>query len=147
MKHSKLWAAANQKLATHTANKTRIQNTSAVIVSDIQGSSVFILLSWQHSSHHVRLRQTKKRKRLSKSDKPDPATPTVAAPAPMNLAAESISLDTGDVWKLRMAGRRAGCFCCCCTVCTSDWLWATALLSGLKYCLEFAMSCSKNQIK
>lgn len=29
---------------------------------------------------------------------PDPAIPTVAAPAPMNLAAESISLDTADVW-------------------------------------------------
>jgi hypothetical protein len=25
----------------------------------------------------------------------------VAAPAPMNLAAESMSLDTADVWKLR----------------------------------------------
>jgi len=29
---------------------------------------------------------------------PDPAIPTVAAPAPMNFAAESISLDTADVW-------------------------------------------------
>ena len=28
---------------------------------------------------------------------PDPATPTVAAPAPMNLAAESISFFTGVV--------------------------------------------------
>jgi len=32
---------------------------------------------------------------------PDPATPTVAAPAPINLAAESISLLTADVWKQR----------------------------------------------
>lgn len=46
---------------------------------------------------------------------PEPATPTVAAPAPMNLAAESISLDTGDVWKLRIAGKSVGCFCDCCT--------------------------------
>lgn len=28
---------------------------------------------------------------------PEPATPTVAAPAPINLAAESISLETADV--------------------------------------------------
>lgn len=34
---------------------------------------------------------------------PDPATPTVAAPAPMNLAAESISLVTEVVWKDRTA--------------------------------------------
>lgn len=34
---------------------------------------------------------------------PDPATPTVAAPAPMNFAAESISLLTTDVWKQREA--------------------------------------------
>jgi len=33
---------------------------------------------------------------------PDPAHPTVAAPAPINLAAESISLLTADVWKLRL---------------------------------------------
>lgn len=35
---------------------------------------------------------------------PDPATPTVAAPAPMNLAAESMSRLIVDVWKLRIAG-------------------------------------------
>ena len=35
---------------------------------------------------------------------PDPATPTVAAPAPMNLAAESISRLIEEVWKLRIAG-------------------------------------------
>lgn len=35
---------------------------------------------------------------------PDPATPTVAAPAPMNLAAESISRLIVDVWKLRTIG-------------------------------------------
>lgn len=33
---------------------------------------------------------------------PDPATPTVAAPAPMNFAAESMSRLIADVWKLRM---------------------------------------------
>lgn len=43
---------------------------------------------------------------------PDPATPTVAAPAPMNLAAESISLVTGDVWKLLIAGKNVGCEFC-----------------------------------
>lgn len=35
---------------------------------------------------------------------PDPATPTVAAPAPINLAAESISLVTAEVWKFLTAG-------------------------------------------
>lgn len=35
---------------------------------------------------------------------PDPATPTVAAPAPINLAAESISRDTADVWKFLYRG-------------------------------------------
>lgn len=48
---------------------------------------------------------------------PDPATPTVAAPAPMNLAAVSMSLDTALVWKLRatltiedsLTGSRACC--------------------------------------
>lgn len=39
---------------------------------------------------------------------PDPATPTVAAPAPMNLAAESISLVTEVVWKERTADSCAG---------------------------------------
>lgn len=37
---------------------------------------------------------------------PDPATPTVAAPAPMNLAAVSISLDTALVWNPRVTLRR-----------------------------------------
>lgn len=32
---------------------------------------------------------------------PDPATPTVAAPAPMNFAAVSMSLETALVWKER----------------------------------------------
>ena len=31
---------------------------------------------------------------------PDPATPTVAAPAPINLAAESMSLRVEVVWML-----------------------------------------------
>lgn len=35
---------------------------------------------------------------------PEPATPTVAAPAPMNLAAESMSRVTAEVWKFRTAG-------------------------------------------
>jgi len=74
---------------------------------------------------------------------PDPATPTVAAPAPINLAAESMSRDTGVVWKLLMAGRRAGCLCFCTAgVCTRDWLdWdcVTMLLSGLKYAFELEM--------
>ena len=34
---------------------------------------------------------------------PDPATPTVAAPAPMNLAAESMSLIVELVWRLLTA--------------------------------------------
>lgn len=38
---------------------------------------------------------------------PDPATPTVAAPAPMNLAAESISRVAGEVWNERTCGRSA----------------------------------------
>ena len=33
---------------------------------------------------------------------PEPATPTVAAPAPMNLAAVSMSLEMVLVWKLRL---------------------------------------------
>lgn len=64
---------------------------------------------------------------------PDPATPTVAAPAPMNFAAESMSRLIVDVWKLRTIGDCSGetlaglwsWFCC------TDWLWViTALLSG-----------------
>lgn len=39
---------------------------------------------------------------------PDPATPTVAAPAPMNLAAESMSLVTEVVWKERTADSCVG---------------------------------------
>jgi len=39
---------------------------------------------------------------------PDPATPTVAAPAPMNLAAESMSLCTGVVWMERVMTAAAG---------------------------------------
>ena len=34
---------------------------------------------------------------------PEPATPTVAAPAPMNLAAESISLLAAVVWRRAVA--------------------------------------------
>lgn len=59
---------------------------------------------------------------------PDPATPTVAAPAPMNLAAESISRVAGEVWKLRTCGRSAtGVECWAANV----WLCEmTALLKG-----------------
>lgn len=39
---------------------------------------------------------------------PEPATPTVAAPAPMNLAAVSMSRETALVWKERVR--------------TADWL-------------------------
>lgn len=49
-------------------------------------------------------------------DLPDPATPTVAAPAPMNLAAESMSLVTEVVWKERTAeswAGAAGTICAC----------------------------------
>jgi len=34
---------------------------------------------------------------------PEPATPTVAAPAPMNLAAESMSFRTAEVARVRLA--------------------------------------------
>lgn len=39
---------------------------------------------------------------------PEPATPTVAAPAPMNLAAVSMSREMALVWKARVT--------------TADWL-------------------------
>lgn len=59
---------------------------------------------------------------------PDPATPTVAAPAPMNLAAESISRVAGEVWNDRTCGRSAtGVVFWAAKV----WLWLTiALLNG-----------------
>lgn len=59
---------------------------------------------------------------------PDPATPTVAAPAPMNFAAESISRVTCDVWNDRTWGSSAtGVLFCAARV----WLWLmTALLNG-----------------
>jgi len=38
---------------------------------------------------------------------PEPATPTVAAPAPMNLAAESMSRVTGEVWNDLICGSNA----------------------------------------
>ncbi len=59
---------------------------------------------------------------------PDPATPTVAAPAPMNLAAESISRVTGVVWKDLTCGKSAtGVDDWAANV----WLWLmTALLNG-----------------
>lgn len=59
---------------------------------------------------------------------PEPAQPTVAAPAPMNLAAESISRVTAVVWNDRTCGRRAtGVVFWAANV----WLWLmTALLNG-----------------
>lgn len=38
---------------------------------------------------------------------PEPATPTVAAPAPMNLAAESMSRVTVEVWNDLICGSKA----------------------------------------
>lgn len=59
---------------------------------------------------------------------PEPAQPTVAAPAPMNLAAESISRVTAVVWNDRTCGRSAtGVVFWAANV----WLWLmTALLNG-----------------
>lgn len=45
-----------------------------------------------------------KRVIIENVDEPEPAIPTVQAPAPINLAAESISLETALVWKLRANG-------------------------------------------
>ncbi len=61
---------------------------------------------------------------------PEPATPTVAAPAPINFAAESMSLVTVVVWKFRTAGSRlidgdAGAFCN-----RGLWLLTATLLIG-----------------
>ena len=70
---------------------------------------------------------------------PEPATPTVAAPAPMNLAAESMSLLTAEVWNPRSAGSNVGFCVFSCVLCTKLWLWVTTLLRGLMYVLEFEM--------
>lgn len=61
---------------------------------------------------------------------PDPATPTVAAPAPINLAAESISRVTAVVWNDLTCGKSAtGVEFWA----ANDWLWVmTALLNGLR---------------
>lgn len=48
---------------------------------------------------------------------PDPATPTVAAPAPMNFAAVSMSLETALVWKERDR--------------TTDWLRGSKAWKGV----------------
>lgn len=64
-------------------------------------------------------------------DVPEPATPTVAAPAPMNLAAESISRVTDVVWNDRTWGKSATGFVFCAA---NVWLWLmTALFNGRKY--------------
>lgn len=65
---------------------------------------------------------------------PEPATPTVAAPAPINFAAESISLVTAVVWKLRTAGSKLTGGVVCVKFCCSGLLWLTkALLIGRMY--------------
>ena len=48
---------------------------------------------------------------------PDPATPTVAAPAPINLAAVSMSRLTALVWKPRSAT--------CCWEARNEGAWGT----------------------
>ena len=57
---------------------------------------------------------------------PDPATPTVAAPAPMNLAAESISLETAEVWSARTGAAET-------RDCSEDVWVNKALLAGRRY--------------
>lgn len=84
-----------------------------------------------HCSYHVQSGDVKirvKRRIKCVCNVPDPATPTVAAPAPMNLAAESMSRLAGEVWKDRTWGRRATGFV---FWATRAWLWhTTALLNG-----------------
>jgi len=55
-----------------------------------------------HSQHFL-MRQTLNCNQYE----PEPATPTVAAPAPMNLAAESMSRVTGEVWNDLICGSNA----------------------------------------
>lgn len=75
---------------------------------------------------------------------PEPATPTVAAPAPMNLAAESMSRVTGEVWKDLICGSRATGVAL--WAAAKDWLWLiTALLKGRKYCLVPLNNCKINK--
>lgn len=62
---------------------------------------------------------------------PDPATPTVAAPAPMNLAAESISRDTAEVWNCLTAGSKLICEVDGVVCCVNAEEEAMLLLSGL----------------
>lgn len=70
---------------------------------------------------------------------PEPATPTVAAPAPINFAAESISLVTADVWRARGStgsndevnetlGNIFGCW----TDCIRNGSWAFMEAAALK---------------
>lgn len=76
------------------------------------------------------------------SNVPEPAQPTVAAPAPMNLAAESISRVTAVVWNDRICGRRAtGVVFWAANV----WLWLmTALLNGR---MKDPLSCRERKFK
>jgi len=57
---------------------------------------------------------------------PDPATPTVAAPAPMNLAAESMSRATAEVCRERTGAAAT-------KDCSEDGWASRALLTGRRY--------------
>ena len=58
---------------------------------------------------------------------PEPATPTVAAPAPMNLAAESMSRETAEVCRARTGAAET-------RDCSAGVFWANrALLTGRRY--------------
>lgn len=63
---------------------------------------------------------------------PEPATPTVAAPAPMNLAAESMSFVTEVVWKDLTADNWAGTTgtTCVCEGTAASGLKRAALLNS-----------------
>ena len=67
---------------------------------------------------------------------PDPATPTVAAPAPMNLAAESMSRETAEVWMARTGEAETNGDC-------SEGLAIRALLTGRRYICDRGANCNK----
>lgn len=73
---------------------------------------------------------------------PDPATPTVAAPAPMNLAAESMSLVTEVVWKERMADSWVGAGTSCdCVGTAASGRTRAALLKIWNYINNYHNTC------
>jgi hypothetical protein len=59
---------------------------------------------------------------------PEPATPTVAAPAPMNLAAESMSLLAAEVWSARAA---TACRCILTTIARPQGVTATRAMADI----------------